>query len=69
MLFSDAKERLFGKLLREHPEEASIPDLDDSWSKFHIQVTATRHLGTVTTLLRQVLKHCKVDQKSTIERL
>jgi len=69
ILFDDAKEELFGKLLREFPEQAEIPDLDDSTRQFHIHVSATRHLGTVTTLLRRMLKHHHVAEQVTIERL
>ena len=68
-LFDDAKEELFGKLLRQFPEQAEIPDLDDSMRLFHIHVSATRHLGTVTTLLRRMLKHHHVAERVTIERL
>ena len=68
-LFGDAKEELFGKLLREFPEVAEIPDLDSSATQFHIHVSATRHLGTATTLLRRMLKHHHVAEQVTIERL
>ena len=68
-LFDDAKEELYGKLLREHSEQAEIPDLDSSATQFHIHVSATRHLGTVTTLLRRMLKHHGVAERVTIERL
>jgi hypothetical protein len=69
ILFGDAKEELYGKLLREHAEEAEIPDLDASMRQFHIHVSATRHLGTVTTLLRKMLKHHRVAERVSIERL
>jgi len=68
-LFDDAKEDLFGKLLRVFPEQAEIPDVDDSMRQFHIHVSATRHLGSVTTLLRRMLKHHHVADRVTIERL
>ena len=68
-LFDDAKEEFYGKLLREHSEEAEIPDLDSSMRQFHIHVSATRHLGTVTTLLRKMLKHHRVAERVSIERL
>jgi hypothetical protein len=68
-LFGDAKEELYGKLLREFPEQAEIPDLDDSARQFHIHASATRHLGTITTLLRRMLKHHRVAERVTIERL
>ena len=68
-LFSDAKEELYGKLLREHSEEGEISDLPCSATQFHIHVSATRHLGTVTTLLRRMLKHYRVAERVTIERL
>ena len=68
-LFNDAREELYGKLLREHSEEAEIPDLDGSARQFHIHVSATRHLGTMTTLLRKMLKHHRVADRVSIERL
>jgi len=68
-LFDDAKEDLFGKLLRDFPEQAEIPEVDDSMRQFHIHVSATRHLGSVTTLLRRMLKHHHVADRVTIERL
>ena len=68
-LLEDAKEQLFGKLLREHAGEAEIPDLDVSMKQFHIHIFATRHLGTVTALLRRVLKHHRVAERVIIEHL
>ena len=68
-LFGDAAEELYGKLLREFKTVAEIPDLDGSPTQFHIHVSATRHLGVVTTLLRKMLKHHRVAERVTIERL
>lgn len=67
--FDDAKEQLYGKLLREHSDAAEIPDLDASMSHFHIHVSTTRHLEVVTTLPRKSLKHHRVAERVTIERL
>jgi hypothetical protein len=68
-LFDDAAEELYGKLLREFKNIAEIRDLDDSPTQFHIHVSATRHLGIVTTLLRKKLKHYRVAERVTVERL
>jgi hypothetical protein len=68
-LFDDAKEELVGKLLRKFPEHAKISDLDESMRQFHIHVSATRHLGTVTTLLRRMLNHHHLAERVIIERL
>ena len=68
-LFDDAKEALYGKLLRE--PAGKIPDAEmNLFSKqFHIHVPATRYLGTVTTMLKKQLKHYDVADRVTIERL
>jgi hypothetical protein len=68
-LFNDAGEELFGKLLREFPEVAEIRDLDSSVPQFHIHVSATRHIGTATTLLRRMLKHHRIADRVTVQRL
>ncbi len=68
-LFDDAKEHLYGKILSELKGIAEFPDLDSSGRQFHIRVSATRHLGTVTTLIRQKLKHYRVAERALIERL
>jgi hypothetical protein len=66
-LFGDAKDALYGKLLRE--PVAEMPDIDSSGTRFHLHLVATRHLGTVTSMLRNTLKHHGVAEQVTIERL
>jgi hypothetical protein len=68
-LFDDAKEELFGEILREFKGIAELPDLDSSARQFHIHIAATRHLGVVTTLVRRKLKHYRVAERAVIERL
>jgi hypothetical protein len=71
--FGDVKEDLYGKLLREYTAEAAIPDAEMNFSargtEFHIHVSATRHLGVVTTLLRKLLKRHGLVERVKIERL
>jgi hypothetical protein len=67
--FDDAKEDLYGKLLLEFKGVAELSDLDSSARQFHVQVSATRHLGVITILIRQKLKHHRVAECATIERL
>ena len=62
-LFDDVAEELYGELTRE--PIAEIPDLDSNPRQFQIHVAATRHLGTVTTSLRRLLKRHGV----AVERL
>jgi len=71
LLLSDVKEELYGKLLREFKTEAEIPDaeMNFSGSQLHIHVSATRHLGVVTTLLRKLLKRNGLSERVKIERL
>ena len=68
-LFDDAKEELYGEILREFQGVAEFPDLDSSVRQFHVHISATRHLGTVTTLVRKKLKHYRVAERAVIERL
>ena len=68
-LFDDAKEELYGEILREFKGVAELPDLDSSAREFHVHIAATRHLGTVTTLVRRKLKHYRVAELAVIERL
>ncbi len=68
-LFDDAKEELYGKLLREPVGEIPDAEMDLFSKQFHILVPATRYLGTVTTMLQKQLKHHGVADRVTIERL
>ena len=68
-LFDDAKEELYGELLREFQDIAELPDLDSNARQFHVHISATRHLGTVTTLVRKKLKHHRITELAVIERL
>lgn len=67
--FDDAKERLYGKLLRDPVGEIPNAEMNLFSKQFHVLVPSTRHLGTVTTLLRKQLKHYNVADKVMIERL
>jgi len=71
LLLSDVREELYGKLLREFGTAAEIPDSEMNFSgpKFHIHVSATRHLGVVTTLLRKLLKRHDLLEQVKVERL
>jgi len=67
--FDYAAEDLYGKLIKKSEPVAEIPDLDDSPTQFHIHVSATRHLGDVTTMLKKLMKHYGVGDQIKIERL
>jgi hypothetical protein len=69
MLFDEAKVELFGKLLREAVAEIPSREMDLFSKQFHIHVPAKRHLGTVTSTLRKLLKHHGVADQVTIERI
>jgi hypothetical protein len=67
--FDDAQEQLFGKLLREHSGIAKFSEHGQTSTRFDVHVAATRHLGTVTTLIRRTLRHHHVEEHVTIERV
>jgi hypothetical protein len=67
--FDDAQEQLYGKLLREYPDIAEFSESGQTSTQFYIHVAATRHLGTVTTLIRRMLKHHHVEEHAIIERV
>ncbi len=67
--FDDAKEELYGRLLREPVGEIPDAEMNLFSKQFHILVPATRYLGTVTTMLKKQLKHHGVADLVTIERL
>jgi hypothetical protein len=67
--FDYAAEELFGRLIKQSEPVAEIPDLDASLTQFHIHVSATRHLGDVTTMLKKMMKHHGVGDHIKIERL
>ncbi len=71
LLLGDVQEELYGKLLREFKTVAEIPDSEMNFSgpQFHIHVSATRHLGVVTTLLRKLLKRHGLSEQVKIEML
>ena len=68
-LFDDAQEALYWAILRDFQGIAEFPDLDSSARQFHVHASATRYLGTVTTLIRKKLKHYRVVGPAVIERL
>jgi hypothetical protein len=67
-LFDEARDHLSHELYSEFQGEAEMP-ASDSDTHFHIHVLATRHLGEVTTLIRQKLKRYQVTERAVIERL
>ena len=68
-LFDEVRDDLFHTFCDDFRDIAKIDGSDFSDTQFRIQISATRYLGDVTTLIRKKLKRYQVAERAVIERL
>jgi len=66
--FGWARDEFYGALLRD-TVATLVSDMNKTVTQFDVQVHRTRDLGTVTTLLRKILKRHELAEFAIIEHL
>ena len=47
---------------------AKVPDMDSAWDRLHVIVSASRHLGTVTTYVKKAIHRHGLGEVVEISR-